>query len=79
MVNVGKPADRGEVFGGVLEDEVELLLCFDELVQLDERAAKRDARGKLPRMHREAGAAHFDRLLVLSRAAQFLGELREGD
>ena len=77
MVDFGEAADGGEVFRRALEHQLELALRVVELVQLDERAAERDARGEIPGMQPEAGAADVDRFLVLPGAAAFFGELRK--
>jgi len=43
--HVGESANGREVFRSALEDLFQLALCLVELLQLDERAAKRHARG----------------------------------
>jgi hypothetical protein len=78
-VNLAQTTDGSEVLGCVSKDVLELALSFLELIQLEERASKRDARGKITRMNGETGAAGFDRLVELPGAAELLGELGKSD
>src|SRR5471032_438884 len=79
MMDFGERADGREIFGCALEDVLELDEAGVEVVQLEQRAAERDARGQIGGMELEAGTADVDRFLVEAGAAAFLGELREGD
>lgn len=79
MMDFRDAANGGEILGRALQHELQLGLRLVQLVELDERAAERDARGEITGMNGEAGAGHRDRLFVCAGAAALLGELREGD
>ena len=79
VLDLGQPADGGEVFRRALQDEIEGGLRLVEVIQLDQGAPERDAGGQVSGVNREAGPADLDRFLMLSSAPAFLGELREGD
>ncbi len=79
VVDLGQPADGGEIFRRALQDEIEGGLRLVELIQLDQGAPERDAGGQVSGVNREAGPADLDRFLMLSSAPAFLGELGEGD
>jgi hypothetical protein len=79
VVDLGHAADRGEIIRRRLEDVVQFLFGVFELVQLDERAPKGDARGKIAGMSNEAGTAAPLGRLVVARSSILLRELREGD
>ena len=77
VMDFGEPADGGEIFGRALEHELELGLRVVEQVQLEERAAERDAGREIAGMDVEPGAADVDRFLdaapragILRRAAR---------
>src|SRR5207249_2937320 len=69
----------GEIVGRGLDDGLELAFGAVEVLQLDERAAERDARRDVARMLAETGAADVDGFLEAAGAPQLLGELRKRD
>jgi len=77
MMDFPETADRGEVFGSVLEDVFELALRLFELIQFEERASERDACGQVAGVSRETGAADFNGFFELAGAPEFFGELRK--
>jgi hypothetical protein len=77
MMDFPEAADGGEIFRSVLEDVFELALRRFELIQLEQRAAERDACGKIAGVYRETGAARLDRFFELTRPPEFLRELRK--
>ena len=72
-------ANGRKIFRRVLKHVLQFGLRFIEVVQLEQRAAERDARGQITRMGREAAAAGGHRLFKAARAPVFFGELRKRD
>lgn len=79
MVDIGEPANRREILRSALEHVLEFLLRLLELLEFDERAAKRHAGGKIRRMNLEARPAHVHGFLEHRGPAVFFGELRKSD
>jgi hypothetical protein len=79
MMDLGHAADGREVFRRALEHDLQFGLRLVELIELDERAPERDARGEVPGVNGEARARDRDALFERARAAAFLGELGERD
>ena len=79
MMDFGDAANRGEIFRRALEDVLEFGERRLEIVELDQRAAQRDAGGEITRMKLETGAADVDGLLVMAGAAALLRQLGEGN
>ena len=79
VMDLGEPADRGEVLGREPEDVLELFPRVLVAADLDQRAPERDMRGQIGRMADQARRAGRDRLFEAPGAAEFLGERREGD
>jgi hypothetical protein len=77
--NIGESANGREVFRSALEDLLQLALRLVELLQFDERAAKRHARGQICGMDVEAGAADVNRFLKHRGPPELFGELRKRD
>ena len=68
VVDLGEPADRGQVFRSAVSTRDQLGLRLVELTELDERAPERHAGRQIRRMNLEARAARIDRLLILPGA-----------
>ena len=79
MVDLGEPADRGQILRRALEHLAQLGLRLVELIQLEKGTPERDARAEISGMDREAGVADRHRLLELAGAAVLFGKLSEGD
>ena len=77
MEDLREAANRGEIFRGALEHQLELGLRVVEAVQLDQRPPERHARGEIAGVNRETRTTDLDRFLELRRAPMLLGELRK--
>ena len=77
MMNIGDAANRREIFRCVVEDVLEFDLRLVQLVEFDQGAAERHARGKIRGMDGEARAANVHGFLELPRAAALFGKLRK--
>src|SRR5437868_1943834 len=77
MMDFGDAAYRREIFRSASQYQLQLGERVIELIELDEGAPERDARGKIARVDRETGAAGVDSFLTLPGAPQFFGELRK--
>ena len=74
---LGESAYGGKVLRRVRGHALELLLRAIELSDLEQRAAKRDPRGKIFGMRDEAGLTDIDRFLKAAGPSELLGELRK--
>ena len=77
IVDLGKAADRGEIFGSGAEDGFELFPRRLVIAHFNQGASERHAGGEIRGMTLETDTAGFDRLLVVTDAAVFLREGRE--
>jgi len=77
MMDFGDAAYRREIFRSASQYQLQLGERVIELIELDEGAPERDARGEIARVDRETGAAGVDSFLTLPGAPQFFGELRK--
>ena len=79
MEDFAEAANGRQVLGRAFQDELELLLRFIEMSELDQDTTERDVGGEIAGVNRETGAAGGYGFRELAGAAVLFGELGESD